>query len=162
MRDWFESLQQREQLFVGVGGVFVALTLMWAVLWLPLDNGHEALRTNVANWQQSLGELQPLRAAIQSGAQPRAPVTEDSNQTPVVVVDQTLRARGLNGSLKRRQPTPNGIRVEFENVAFDELVLWLGDLSTRYSMEVQAGSMSVASRAGPGRVNASLTLERSL
>ena len=89
-------------------------------------------------------------------------MTEDSNQTPVVVVDQTLRARGLNGSLKRRQPTPNGIRVEFENVAFDELVLWLGDLSTRYSMEVQAGSMSVASRAGPGRINASLTLERSL
>ena len=162
MRVWFESLQQREQLFVGVGGIFVALTLMWAMLWLPLDNGHETLRTNVANWQQSLGELQPLRAAIQSGAQPRAPVTEDSNQTPVVVVDQTLRARGLNGSLKRRQPTPNGIRVEFENVAFDELVLWLGDLSTRYSMEVQAGSMSVASRAGAGRVNASLTLERSL
>jgi len=162
MRDWFDSLQPREQLFVGAGGVVVALTLMWSLLWLPLDNGHQALRTNVANWEQSLGELQPLRAAIQGGASPRAPVTDDSNQTPVVVVDQTLRARGLNGSLKRRQPTPNGIRVEFENVAFDDLVLWLGDLSTRYSMEVQAGSMSVASRAGPGRINASLTLERSL
>ena len=70
MRDWFESLQSREQLFVGVGGVFVALTLMWAMLWLPLDNGHETLRTNVANWEQSLGELQPLRAAIQAAHRP--------------------------------------------------------------------------------------------
>ena len=162
MRDWFEALQVREQWFVGVGGIVVALTVIWGVLWMPFDTGHKELRSNVAIWERSLNELRPLRAAIQSGANPRAVVVANSNETPVVVVDQTLRARGLNGALKRRQPTPNGIRVEFENIAFDDLVLWLGDLSTRYSMEVQAGSMSVANRAGPGRINASLTLEHSL
>ena len=162
MRDWFENLQTREQLFVGAGGGVVILALMWALLWLPLDKGHRELQSSVANWQRSLQELQPLRAAVQGGANPGTSVAADGDQTPVVVVDQTLRERGLNGSLKRRQPTPNGIRVEFENIAFDDLVLWLGDLSTRYSMEVQAGSMSVANRAGPGRINASLTLERSL
>lgn len=162
MKAWFEALQVREQWFVGVGGVVVALTLVWGVLWLPFDTGHKELRSNVDVWERSLNELKPLRAAIQSGANPRAVAVENSNETPVVVVDQTLRARGLNGALKRRQPTPNGIRVEFENIAFDDLILWLGDLSTRYSMEVQAGSMSIANRAGPGRINASLTLERSL
>ncbi len=162
MRDWFDSLQSREQLFVGVGGVVVVLTLIWGLLWLPFDKGHKELQASVDIWQQSISELQPLRAAIQNGANPAAVAVQNSNETPVVVVDQTLRARGLNGALKRRQPTPNGIRVEFENIAFDDLVLWLGDLSTRYSMEVQAGSMSVAARAGPGRINASLTLERSL
>jgi type II secretory pathway component PulM len=162
MKTWFEALQVREQWFVGVGGVVVVLTLLWGVLWVPFDKGHRELRSNIDVWERSLNELKPLRAAIQSGANPRAVAVENSNETPVVVVDQTLRARGLNGSLKRRQPTPNGIRVEFEDIAFDDLVLWLGDLSTRYSMEVQAGSMSVANRAGPGRINASLTLERSL
>ena len=114
-------------------------------------------------WREGSG---PLLDGVERGVllatHPRAVVVANSNETPVVVVDQTLRARGLNGALKRRQPTPNGIRVEFENIAFDDLVLWLGDLSTGYSMEVQAGSMSVANRAGPGRINASLTLERSL
>jgi len=162
MRDWFDSLQSREQLFVGVGGVVVVLTLAWGLLWLPFDKGHKELQASVDIWQQSISELQPLRVAIQNGANPSAVAVQNSNETPVVVVDQTLRARGLNGALKRRQPTPNGIRVEFENIAFDDLVLWLGDLSTRYSMEVQAGSMSVAARAGRGRINASLTLERSL
>ena len=162
MRDWFYSLESREQLFVGVGGVVVALALVWGLLWLPFDKGHKELQASVDIWQQSISELQPLRAAIQHGANPSAVAVQNSNETPVVVIAQTLRARGLNGALKRRQPTPNGIRVEFENIAFDDLVLWLGDLSTRYSMEVQAGSMSVASRAGRGRINASLTLERSL
>ena len=62
---------------------------------------------------------------------------------------------------RRSQPTANnGIRVEFENVAFDELVIWLGDLGSQYDLHVQAGSMSVQTQAGPGRINASLTLER--
>jgi type II secretory pathway component PulM len=84
-----------------------------------------------------------------------------SAQSPVVVVDSTLRSHGL-GQPKRSQPTPNGIRVEFENVAFDKLVVWLGDLSYQYGMEVQAGSVSTGTSDEPGRVNASLTLERSL
>jgi general secretion pathway protein M len=68
----------------------------------------------------------------------------------------------MGGALKRSQPTTStGIRVEFEGVAFDELILWLGDLSTQYAMDVQAGRLSEAARAGPGRVNATLTLERS-
>ena len=82
-------------------------------------------------------------------------------QSPVVVVDSTLRSHGL-GQPKRSQPTPNGIRVEFENVAFDKLVVWLGDLSHEYGMEVQAGSLSASSSDSPRRVNATLTLERSL
>jgi general secretion pathway protein M len=78
-----------------------------------------------------------------------------------VIVDQTLRARGLHEALQRSQPTTSdGIRVEFEDVAFDDLVLWLGDLSRQYSMQVSSGSVSAAAQSGPGRVNATLTLER--
>lgn len=162
MRDWFAGLEPREQVFVGIGAVVVAITILWGLIWTPLNNSHNELRANVANWDRSLRELQPLKAAVQSGGGINTAPTASAEQTPVVVVDQTLRARGLNSALKRRQPTPNGIRVEFENVAFDDLVLWLGDLSNRYAMNVQAGSLSVANRAGPGRINASLTLERTL
>ena len=161
MKDWYLSLEYRDRLLVGGGAVVVVLVLMWTLLWLPLDKSHQELRISVDNWAKSLKELQPLRAAIQSGATPGTSGNTAGEVTPIVVVDQTLSARGLNGSVKTRTPTPNGIRIEFEDVAFDDLILWLGDLSGSYSMEVQAGSMSVARRAGPGRINASLTLERS-
>ena len=82
------------------------------------------------------------------------------NQSLVVIIDDTLRDRGLYDALKRSQPTAgNGIRVEFENVAFDDLVLWLGDLSNRYGLQVQSGSFSNPSDT-EGRVNSTLTLER--
>lgn len=161
MKDWFENLESREQIFVSIGGAATVLILLWAVIWLPLDRKHDELTGNVSNWKNALADLQVVASNMQDNPiDSGSAIQAGSNDSPVVIVDRTLRERSLNNTVKRQQPTPNGIRVEFENVAFDQLVVWLGDLNTRYAMEVQAGSLSLASRAGPGRINASLTLER--
>ena len=163
MNDWFESLEMRERIFVVVGAVVVAVALIYGLVWAPLDQKHTLLKSDVDNWQRSLTELRPLRSAQPSGSQARAGENSGSQMSPIIIVDQTLRSRGLERYRQRSQPTAsNGIRVEFENVAFDELVLWLGDLSDQYEMHVQAGSFGKTSQVGPGRVNATLTLERSL
>jgi type II secretory pathway component PulM len=140
----------------------VVLAVLYAFVWTPLDKGHRNLQASVAAWERSLAELRPLR-----GIQPANPggtrQTSGAQQTPVVIVDQTLRARGLDRALRRSQPTTsNGIRVEFEDVAFDDLILWLNDLGSQYAMQVASGSLSVSAQRAPGRVNATLTLERAL
>ncbi len=162
MRDWWDNLEAREQMFVMAGALFLVVAILYAFVWLPFDKRHEQLATNVDNWERSLAELRPLRGvAMSSNRSGGAAAT--SNQAPIIVVDQTLRSRGLEQYRRRSQPTTsNGIRVEFENVAFDELVLWLGDLSDQHALHVQAGSLSAATQGGPGRINASLTLERAL
>ncbi len=161
MKDWFDELEPRERLFVSGGAIVVAIAVFWGLVWMPLDKGHQSAQERVSTWERSLAELRPLASQPQpaNGTQSRPRVT--GTQSPVIIVDTTLRNRSL-GLPKRSQPTPNGIRVEFENVAFDDLVLWLGELSIQYGMEVQAGSLSIAVQSGPGRINATLTLERTL
>lgn len=161
MRDWFESLESREQVFVAAGAIAVVLALLYAFVWLPLDRGQQDLARSVASWERSLAELRPLKAMQQASGGSRPARSVAASQAPVVIVDQSLRARGLHESLQRSQPTTaDGIRVEFEDVAFDDLVLWLGDLSRQYAMQVSSGSVSAAGSGEPGRVNATLTLER--
>jgi general secretion pathway protein M len=130
MKDWFTALQQREQMVVAGGAVVVLIAMFYSLVWEPLDTGHKDLSAAVSVWEQSLAQLKPLKG-LQASASGNAPLVSNvSQQTPVVIVDLTLRARGLDRSLKRSQPTTgNGIRVEFDNVAFDDLVLWLGDLA---------------------------------
>jgi len=162
MRDWWDNLEGREQVFVLAGSLFLAIALIYALIWVPFDKSHEQLATNVSNWERSLAELRPLRGVAGTSGQTGG-VVSSSSQAPIIIVDQTLRSRGLEQYRRRSQPTTsNGIRVEFENVAFDELVLWLGDLSDQHAMHVQAGSLSTASSGSAGRINASLTLERAL
>jgi len=163
MRNWFESLESRERLFVGLGALIVVVSLVYAFIWTPLDDNHQSVATSVSDWQSSLDEIRPLRGIAQNNSRPGNAGSAVSGQAPIIVVDQTLRSRSLEQFRRRSQPTSNnGIRVEFENVAFDELVLWLGDLSDQHSMHVQAGSLSKGSQSGPGRINATLTLERAL
>jgi general secretion pathway protein M len=129
---------------------------------LPLDKGQQSMSASIATWERSLADLQPLIGLHSGRPNTGSTAGVNSQQTPVVIVDQTLRARGLDNALKRSQSTTtNGIRIEFENIAFDDLVLWLGDLSVQFGMHVTTGSMSATSQAGPGRINATFTLERS-
>ena len=160
MREWFESLQERERLFVGAAGVAVVLAVFYLAIWMPLDRGQESAARGVETWQDALADLRTMRADLPAaGAAGGAPA--GLNQSLVVIVDNTLRSRNLYNSLQRSSPTPgNGIRLEFESVAFDDLVLWLGDLARDYGLQVQSGSFSTTARDAAGRVNATLILER--
>ena len=125
MKSWFDSLDSRERIFVIGGAAVVLVAVLFAFVWTPLNKGQAALESSVILWERSLAELRPLKGMQQSSGSSQT-ATASAQQTPVLIVDQTLRARGLDRSLKRSQPTTrNGIRVEFENVAFDDLVLWL-------------------------------------
>lgn len=160
MRSWFESLEERERLFVIAAAVLLAAAVFYLAVWMPLDRGQRNLATSLDNWRDSLVELRVLRSSATTGGATANPPA-DASQSLVVIIDNTLRERALYNSLKRSQPTAtNGIRVEFENVAFDDLVLWLGDVSSRYGLQVQSGSFSAASQDNDGRVNSTLTLER--
>lgn len=160
MKDWFAALEERERLLVTVAAAFLVFAVLYLAVWLPLDRGQKSLETSVNTWRDSISELRLLKGSTVP-AEGGQEIPGDLNQSLVVIVDNTLRQRALYNALKRSQPTAaNGIRVEFENAAFDDLVLWLGDLAGRYGLQVQSGSFSGTSGQRDGRVNATLTLER--
>ncbi len=161
MNDWFASLEARERVFVAAAAVAIVFAAAWFGLWVPLADSHKAAAARVDDWQRSLAELRPMRGQVQASASGR-PANMGQNQSLVVIVDNSLRQRGLTNSLQRSQPTPSGtgIRVEFEAAAFDDLMLWLGDLHRQYGLQVESGSFTTASSDSPGRVNSSVTLQR--
>ena len=112
MKDWFEELEPRERLFVGGGAIVAAIAVFWGLVWMPLDKGHRNAQERVSVWEQSLSELRPLASQPQPADSTQGRPRPASTQSPVVIVDTTLRSRSL-GQPKRSQPTPNGIRVEF-------------------------------------------------
>ena len=158
MKDWFASLDDREQKFVLTAAVFLAFAILYLAIWMPLDKGHRQAVAGVGIWQSSIEKLKPLKGSLSGNTATQ--ISPSNLQQPlVVVVDSTLRIRRLNPALQRSQPAGDNIRVEFENIAFDELVMWLGDLASQYALQVQSGSFS-ASGDVPGRINAQLTVGR--
>lgn len=156
MKDWFESLQERERIFVVVAAVFVIFAVFYASVWMPLAKSQRSMASSVQMWAEQLAELRPIVGKLQTQDGPRVNV----NDSLVVIVDRTVREFGLAGSLQRSQPTGNLVRVEFENAAFDDLVIWLGALNQRNGLRVQNASFTATASGMKGRVNSTLTLER--
>jgi general secretion pathway protein M len=160
VRDWFASLQARERLFVIAAAGVLVFAIFWVSVWMPLDRGQEELAASVDQWRESLAELRLLKGRMGDG-DARASAPADVNRSLVLIVDSTLREHGLYSALQRSQPgTNNDIRIELRDAAFDDLVLWLGDVSSRYGLQVQAASFLAASEQNNGRVNSTVTLER--
>ncbi len=161
MRTWFDALEEREKILVLTAVVLIVCVTFWFGVWKPLDSGQKSAAARVDVWKISLAELRPLKGQIQASASGQS-IQAGQDQSLVVIIDSTLRQRGLYDSLQRSQPTPagNGIRIEFESAAFDDLMLWLDDVNRQYGLLVQSGSFSLAAGENPGRVNSTLTLER--
>jgi general secretion pathway protein M len=161
MKHWLASLDRRERLFVTAAAVVIVIAIVWFALWAPLSKAQQEAANDLARWSEGLALLRPMKADVMA-ASDGGPAPGAQNQSLVVIVDNSLRQRGLYGALQRSQPTPggDGIRVEFESAAFDDLVLWLGDLHRQYGLQVDSGSFSVASNSVAGRVNSTVTLQR--
>ena len=163
MKDWFLELQPRERSMVTLAGVFILFAIVYLGAWRPVTEGKKRLTTSVETQQRVLAQLQLAKGRISQPGGNGQSRNVDPSQSLVVLVDTTLRSHALYESLKRSQPSgSNGIRVEFENVAFDQLIGWLAELSSGFDLQVQSGSFSSPSNTAPGRVNSTLTLERGL
>ena len=156
MREWFANLEQRERLMLLGGGFVGVLIILWGGIWHPLTTGTSELTDAVASKRALLSSLQRARSIA---AQPGAQISGAPGQSLVLLVDQTHRNFGLEGTLTRNQPDgSDGIRVTFQNTSFDGLVAWLGTLHASYGVGVETATIDGA--RAPGIVNATVVLRR--
>lgn len=153
VKAWFRGLAQREQYAVLAGaGVSVAVILFAA--WMPIERRvshlEDSVRTKQADlaWLQSVGpQLVALRNAAATSGGPSL----------VVVVDGVARETGIARSLAGSQPGDDGtLSVRLEQVPFDSLVNWAGQLVQHHGVRVV--SANIDGGATVGLVSASFVL----
>jgi general secretion pathway protein M len=75
------------------------------------------------------------------------------------MIEKSAATAGLKPYLSKLESTSDkGARVTFEDVSFDQLLLWLDTLQTRYGISVSSANLDRADKAGA--VKARMTLNR--
>ncbi len=147
MRAWFENLNPRERLVVGVGGIFAVLLLAWAYLWTPLVTRASELDGTVADKRLLLIDLQ--RAAALSANAPATEPARESVESLVVLVANTADSVGLSDSFSQTRPDgADSINVNFRDAPFDILVGWLVLLDSTYGVAVESATFNGTGESG--------------
>lgn len=138
MREWFLSLSQRERVMVQLAGSVVILFILYLLIIEPLGSNYTKNKNNVAKAEES---LQWMRTAATEIKQLRGNTTiskrPKDRQSILSLVDRSARKAGLATVMKRVQPEDDtGVRVWFENAAFDELIHWLATIEATHGLSV--------------------------
>jgi general secretion pathway protein M len=150
---WAERSEQ-ERKFLTVGGIVLALGLVYGLLIDPALTGREKLRNDLPQLRQQAAELKALageaaQLAAQPPLQPPVPMTRES-------LNASLSSRGLNPS--NVVMTGEYAKLEFKGASFAGVVTWLDTVRRENRIGVQDASFTALSTAG--QVDASMTLRQ--
>lgn len=153
----FMMLAPRERLLVAVGGVFLVATLLYALLWSPMQRDLKRLRAAVPEERAKLATMRAQAQEIATLRTGGATASAASSGNLLTTIEQTAGARGLRGQITRLAPeSANGAHVTFEGVGFSTLVGWLADLGRQHGVRVESANLDA--QTAPGVVNARLLL----
>jgi type II secretory pathway component PulM len=155
MKFSFDTLSERELRLVKLGAVAAILIVIFGVL-LPLDSSVAKARARITQKQADLVWMRgvaPYLAATASMHQ------SSSGESPIVIVDRSVRESGLDKSLAGTDPSGAGtIQVRMQKAPFDSIIGWLSRLAEQNGLGVDGATID--STGDPGMVNAAIVLKQ--
>lgn len=156
LRAGWSSLAERERRVLGAGGIVLALVILYLGAWEPLAATRQQRQVELQAARALATQLEQLALAAPRGATGPA---VGAGQSLLAIVDQSRKASAIDKPPSRLQPEGDDtVRIWLEDVPFEALVRWLGDLHARYGVRVD--SADIERESGPGLVSARLTLVR--
>ncbi len=155
LQAWFRSLAQREQRMLLLGAGAVVLVLLLGA-WLPVERRVSRLEAQVQIQQADLAWLQsvaPQVGALRSGS----PGT--GNESLVALADRVAHETGIARALNTQAGSDGTFSVRLDQVAFDSLLNWAGELVLRHGVRIV--SATVDGNPNAGMVSATIVLRGS-
>lgn len=159
MKEWFLSLTQRERTLVQVTASIVVLFMLYLIILEPISSNYAKNKKNVAMATETLAWMHSAALEVKQ-LQGGGSLTErpQGKQFVLSMVDRSAKTSGLGGVMKRVQPEgETGVRVWFENAAFDELIKWLAIIESKHGLSVN--EINIEQTESTGLVNVRVFLE---
>lgn len=153
MRQWFASLNQREQMSVMALSVALVLYLLFQFVWVPLDARRDSLAQQNIAVAESLVRVDAMVSELNQLRESGASVGAKRNLTSLI----NQSTSQLQLAVSRLQPNSRGeIQVRLENAAFDDILKWLHTMEYREGLLVR--EVSITQAGATGRVNATVRM----
>ncbi len=155
VRVWFEQREPREQMALRVLAIALALTLLWLLIWQPLQHGHQSAVDDYQRNARLKTWIEDNSNAVRGAAQANGKVTAGADW-----IAQLSRSAD-NSGVALRGFSPEGeqsVRIQIEAQPFAEVLSWLQQLENEQGIGVANAEFS--STSSPGLINLRATLKR--
>lgn len=161
MKNWYNSLSQRERLLVIYGSIAVALILLWLLAVKPLYTKHIRLNALIEQQQTKLATMQKQSIEIKQLQQLNIKTpTSNSNQNPQQLIERSLQTWRLKKSLERMQSQgSNGVRLILKDANADRVMRFLYEIENKHTLVIDNMAID-KSKKEAGLADFRLTIKR--
>ncbi len=160
MKDWWNTLQSKEQNYVLIAGIALILFLFYSVIWSPLIDARDNKRMRVENNQELLTWMKSKSTEIKQLKLTNPNLLKSDNKRSLLaIVDSLANRLGLRAAIRQIQPDgPHAATVYMDEINFDALAAMLGQLDKNSNVKVREANITKLEK--PGVVKAKLILKR--
>ena len=155
MNKWLLRFNTREQLSLLVMSAAVALYVLFAWVWTPLDSARDDMALRNQSTVELLQRVDAMVSEVRALKAAGGGNTRQRNLTSLI--NQTTRSHNL--SVTRLQPNSRGdIQVRMEGAPFDDVMTWLHVIELRERLVIQ--ELSLTKAGGSGLINLTVRLSQ--
>lgn len=149
-KEWWAQASSRDQLFLVIGGSFVAIYILFMLVLQPVRDMRE--KEHVKN-NALRGNLETVRGlAAQVAAQNKSGSKGSKGGKLENIVQRSVSANGLQvASMNASGKT--GVRLRFDEAKFESVLKWLYEMEVTHGLQIKDLSVAKASREGAVTVN---------
>lgn len=153
MKEWFDGLETRERWVLLIGSLIAVVSILYGGIISPLYGAVDKHQASVREQAQLLQWIQANQGRAAAGPDRGAA----GGGSAVTELSRQVRSAGLQAYLEQSRPNGNnGVRAEFRNAPFDELMKLLGNLESTASLRVVDAAVQPGDVAGTGNFRVTL------
>lgn len=139
-KEYWQGLQPRERLILGLGGVLVFLIFFYALIWQPWHKAISFMETSVQPMRENLVWMRQQADLINSGgglASERK--YKGSKKSLLSVIEQTAKQTQVRSFIQQMVPAQDKkeVRVILEEANFNQWVRWVDVLFKQYGVNIK-------------------------
>lgn len=159
MKDWWLNLALREKQTVAAGSFVVVLFLLYTLIWSPLSDLNDNLRTRIPRSQETLSAMQSTDQLIQHITKE---VKEKRNQPTGSLLGlmqtEINQSKFASHVTQLRQAENDSVQFNLRKVDFDQLLVFLTSLWKKQGVIIS--QITVIPMEAPGEVTVDITVKR--
>lgn len=157
LSEFWQARNARERWIIGLGVPLLLLSLLYAYLWLPLNQERRQLRHQVPTLMQAKQKLQAEAQEFKTlKMQAPAQSAGTGGSDPLTLARQSAASAGL-GQIQLNPDNAGGMQLAAPDVPFDALMRWLGQMQTQYGLRVVSAQIDALPKAS-GHVKVRIAL----
>ena len=151
IKSWYSGLNMRERNMVLILGIMMVLLILFIAVVLPLKSYMNDLDDRVATAKRDLPEVAAKVQALQSRSGSQQP---SSRQSLNQLITNSSKRYGLKFSRIEERKRDEEIQVRLDDVEFDQLLRWVGQLEQQQGLVID--TLRVSDTDDIGMVDASI------